>query len=192
MVDNVGSDGIEGVLLLLVEASGRIAKAAFEEIPNRSHLNLPSGFRGGFLQHHRVQDTFFKAQTRWACVSREPLLSHVQADLLSAMYQESHAKCRDSWRATMDASESYAILLRTCNLDWASGDSKMLRRSYWACFLYEAHCQLDQIYLPRQLLFFRIKFHFLHFPKSQVVKFLLCRRRIPHHCQRICSLQLYR
>lgn len=132
-------DEMREVLFLLVLALGQMATAGLEGAPIHTHEGLPSGFRGGSFQHRPGNDAFLEAQRRWTRISRQPVLSHMQACLLFAVYHESCADHLGVWSAITSASEIRATLLQIRDFDRVSGSSEMFRRSYWACVLDQGH-----------------------------------------------------
>lgn len=136
------------VLALLVFALGQVAIEGVFERPISISEGQPSGFRGGTLENPPGLAIFNEARRRIGFNFTQSTLETVQIMMLQAIYYESTARHLDFWRATVAASMSCQVLIRTRSFDWSSHTGDLVKRAYWACMLSEDFYHLD-LDLPR-------------------------------------------
>lgn len=138
------ADGDAGaVLALLVFALGQLAIEGVFDRPLGEYNGIPSGFRGGTLEHPPGLNIFNEARRRIGFVHTQSSLENVQIFLLQGSYFEANARHLDFWRSTVAASMACQVLIRCNIIPWSTPQGDMVKRAYWACILNEDLYHLD-------------------------------------------------
>ncbi|KAI9832178.1 MAG: hypothetical protein M1819_004530 [Sarea resinae] len=143
--EGFANGGIDGVIVLLVLALGKLALDGSLGEPISNHRGRPSGIRGGTAKRPPGLALFNEARRRMGFVLTRNGLGNVQIFCLAGLYFSACNRYIEFYRMAITASMSCRMLIKCDPLDWSSHHGDLVKRAYWHCVIIESnlHFELD-------------------------------------------------